>query len=208
MIEKIFVKAGIAVSDMEKFLRKKVEKAGYSHSEIERTPLGTRIIIYVHKPGLIIGKSGRKIDELTEEIKEKFKIENPMIDVKEVEQSMLDANIVAYRIAKAIEKGINYKKVCNYYLEQVRNAGAIGVSIVVSGKLAGKERSRFQKFRSGFVAYSGDYAERLVEKGYSQAMIKPGVVGVEVRIMKQPIEEFKMKEGEKSESKGNEEAKA
>jgi len=208
MIEKIFVKAGIAVSDVEKFLRKKVEKAGYSHSEIERTPLGTRIIIYVHKPGLIIGKSGRKIDELTEEIKEKFKIENPMIDVKEVEQSMLDANIVAYRIAKAIEKGINYKKVCNYYLEQVRNAGAIGVSIVVSGKLAGKERSRFQKFRSGFVAYSGDYAERLVEKGYSQAMIKPGVVGVEVRIMKQPIEEFKMKEGEKSESKGNEEAKA
>jgi len=208
MIEKIFVKAGITVSDMEKFLRKKVEKAGYSHSEIERTPLGTRIIIYVHKPGLIIGKSGRKIDELTEEIKEKFKIENPMIDVKEVEQSMLDANIVAYRIAKAIEKGINYKKVCNYYLEQVRNAGAIGVSIVVSGKLAGKERSRFQKFRSGFVAYSGDYAERLVEKGYSQAMIKPGVVGVEVRIMKQPIEEFKMKEGEKSESKGNEEAKA
>jgi len=208
MIEKIFVKAGIAVSDMEKFLRKKVEKAGYSHSEIERTPLGTRIIIYVHKPGLIIGKSGRKIDELTEEIKEKFKIENPMIDVKEVEQPMLDANIVAYRIAKAIEKGINYKKVCNYYLEQVRNAGAIGVSIVVSGKLAGKERSRFQKFRSGFVAYSGDYAERLVEKGYSQAMIKPGVVGVEVRIMKQPIEEFKMKEGEKSESKGNEEAKA
>jgi small subunit ribosomal protein S3 len=208
MIEKIFVKAGIAVSDVEKFLRKKVEKAGYSHSEIERTPLGTRIIIYVHKPGLIIGKSGRKIDELTEEIKEKFKIENPMIDVKEVEQPMLDANIVAYRIAKAIEKGINYKKVCNYYLEQVRNAGAIGVSIVVSGKLAGKERSRFQKFRSGFVAYSGDYAERLVEKGYSQAMIKPGVVGVEVRIMKQPIEEFKMKEGEKSESKGNEEAKA
>jgi len=208
MIEKIFVKAGIAVSDMEKFLRKKVEKAGYSHSEIERTPLGTRIIIYVHKPGLIIGKSGRKIDELTEEIKEKFKIENPMIDVKEVGQPMLDANIVAYRIAKAIEKGINYKKVCNYYLEQVRNAGAIGVSIVVSGKLAGKERSRFQKFRSGFVAYSGDYAERLVEKGYSQAMIKPGVVGVEVRIMKQPIEEFKMKEGEKSESKGNEEAKA
>jgi small subunit ribosomal protein S3 len=208
MIEKIFVKNGIAVSDLEKFLRKKVEKAGYSHSEIERTPLGTRIIIYVHKPGLIIGKSGRKIDELAEEIKEKFKIENPMIDVKEVEQPMLDANIVAYRIAKAIEKGINYKKVCNYYLEQVRNAGAIGVSIVVSGKLAGKERSRFQKFRSGFVAYSGDYAERLVEKGYSQAMIKPGIVGVEVRIMKQPIEEFKMKEGEKSESKGNEEAKA
>jgi small subunit ribosomal protein S3 len=208
MIEKIFVKNGIAVSDLEKFLRKKVEKAGYSHSEIERTPLGTRIIIYVHKPGLIIGKSGRKIDELAEEIKEKFKIENPMIDVKEVEQPMLDANIVAYRIAKAIEKGINYKKVCNYYLEQVRNAGAIGVSIVVSGKLAGKERSRFQKFRSGFVAYSGDYAERLVEKGYSQAMIKPGIVGVEVRIMKQPIEEFKMKEGEKSESKGTEETKA
>jgi len=208
MIEKIFVKAGITTSDIEKFLRKKVEKAGYSHSEIERTPLGTRIIIYVHKPGIIIGKSGRKIEELSEEIREKFKIENPMIDVKEVEQPMLDANIVAYRIAKAIEKGINYKKVCNYYLEQVRNAGATGVSIVVSGKLAGKERSRFQKFRSGFVAYSGDYADRFVEKGYAQAIVRPGIVGVEVRIMKQSIEEFKMREGEKSESKGAEESKA
>jgi small subunit ribosomal protein S3 len=207
MIEKIFVKAGIMNVDLENFLRKKVEKAGYSHSEIERTPLGTRIIIYVHKPGLIIGKSGKKIEELAEEIKEKFKIENPMIDVKEVENPMLDANIVAYRVAKAIEKGIHYKKVCNYYLDQVMKAGAIGVSITVAGKLAGKERSRFQKFRAGFVAHSGEYSERFVERGQAQAMIKPGIVGVEVRIMKKPVEEFRVKEGEKSESKGTEEAK-
>jgi small subunit ribosomal protein S3 len=207
MIEKVFVKSGISTSEVQKFLKKKFEKAGYSHTEIERTPLGTRIIIYVHKPGLIIGRSGRKIDELTEEIKEKFKIENPMIDVKEVENPFLDANIVASRIARAIERGIKYKNVCNYYLEQVRKAGAIGVSIVVSGKLAGKERSRFQKFRSGFVAHSGEYADRLVEVGYAQANIKPGIVGVKVKIMKQPLKEFEEEE-KKSESQEAEGAQA
>jgi small subunit ribosomal protein S3 len=200
MIEKIFIKSGINTSEMQKFLKKKVEKAGYSHTEIERTPLGTRVIIYVHKPGLIIGKSGRRIEELTEEIKEKFKMENPMIDVKEVENPFLDANIIASRIARAIERGINYKKVCNYYLEQVRNAGAVGISIIASGKLAGKERSRFQKFRSGFVAHSGEYADRLVDAGYAQATVKPGIVGVKVKIMKEALKEFEKKE-EKDESK-------
>lgn len=206
MIEKIFVKSGISTSEVQKFLKKKFEKAGYSHTEIERTPLGTRIIIYVHKPGLVIGRSGRKIDELAEEIKQKFNVENPMIDVKEVENPYLDANIVASRIARAIERGIKYKNVCTYYLEQVRKAGATGVSIVVSGKLAGKERSRFQKFHSGFVAHSGDYADKLVDVGYAQANIKPGIVGVKVKIMKQPLKEFEEK-GDIDESQKTEGAK-
>lgn len=189
-MERLFVKEGIKVSEVEEFLRKKFEKAGYSHTEIEKTPLGTRIIVYVHKPGLVIGRSGRVVNELTEELKEKFKIENPLIDVKDVEQPFLDANIVAKRIARALERGINYKKVCNYYLDQVMQAGAIGVNIVVAGKLGGSERSRFQKFRAGFVAHSGDYAEKYVDRGTAQAMLKPGIVGVEVKIMKIVPKEF------------------
>jgi small subunit ribosomal protein S3 len=189
-IEKIFVKEGVKRAEIEEYLRKKFEKGGYSHSKIERTPLGTRIIVYAYKPGLVIGKSGKKIDEITEEIREKFGFENPLIDVKEIENPFLDAAIVAKRVAKALERGINYKKVCNYYVSKVMEAGAIGVQIRVAGKLAGKERSRFQKFKAGFIAHSGEYAETLVEKAQAQAMLKPGIVGIEVKIMKKAPKEF------------------
>ena len=189
-VEKLFVKEGIKESEVEAYLAKKFEKAGYSHTEIQRTPLGTRLIIYAHKPGLVIGRSGRKIDEITEEIRKKFGFENPLIDVREVENPFLDAHIVAKRIANALEKGINFKKVANYYIDKVMEAGAIGVQIKTGGKLAGKERSRFQKFKKGFVAFSGDYAETLVETGYAQAKIKPGIIGIQVKIMKELPKEF------------------
>lgn len=194
VIEKLFVKEGVKESEIEEFLRKKFERAGYSRTIVERTPLGTRIIVYAYKPGLIIGRSGKRINEITEEIKERFGLENPLIDVKEVEQPFLDAMIVAKRIAKALERGINYKKVANYYLDQVMQAGAIGVAIRIAGKLAGSERSRFQKFKKGFIAFSGEYAEKLVEKGYAEAMLKPGIVGVKVYIMKEAPKEFAEKE--------------
>ncbi|MEM5766515.1 MAG: 30S ribosomal protein S3 [Candidatus Aenigmatarchaeota archaeon] len=189
-IEKIFVKEGIKESEVEAYLAKKFEKAGYSHTEIQRTPLGTRLIIFAYKPGLVIGRSGRKVDEITEEIKKKFGFENPLVDVREVENPFLDAHIVAKRIANALERGINYKKVANYYLDKVMEAGAIGIQIKLGGKLAGKERSRFQKFKKGFVAFSGDYAETLVDTAYEQAKIRPGIVGIQVKIMKEMPKEF------------------
>lgn len=194
-IEKTFVKEGIKESQIEKFLRDRFDRAGYSHAEIQRTPVGTRIVVYANKPGLVIGRSGRRISGITEEIKKKFEFENPLIDVREVEQPFLDVNIVASRIAKALERGIHYKRVCNFYLDKIMEAGAIGVQIEVSGKLAGTQRSRFQKFRKGFIAHSGDYAEKLVDKGYTQATLKPGVAGIQVKIMKEAPKEFILKKG-------------
>lgn len=183
-VEKLFVKEGIKVSEVEEFLKKRFERAGYSHTEIQRTPLGTRIIVHVHKPGLVIGRSGRRVNEITEEIKDKFGFENPLLDVREVDEPLLDSNIVARRIAHSIEKGVNYKKVANYYLEKVVEAGAVGIQIEIAGKIGGVERSREQKFKMGFVAHSGEYAERLVDLGYTQAIIKAGIIGIKVKIMK------------------------
>jgi len=191
-IERLFIKEGIKESQVEKFLSQRFEKAGYSHTLIQRTPLGTRIIVYANKPGLVIGRSGRRIKELTDEIKEKFGFENPMVDVREVDQPFLDSIIVADRVAKALEKGVNYKKVVNYYLESVMQAGATGIQIKVAGKLGG-EKSRFQKFKQGYIKHSGGYSETMVEKGQAQAMLRQGIVGVEVKIMKGSAKEFILK---------------
>lgn len=193
-MERLFVKEGIKSAEVEEFLAKRFEKAGYSHTEIQRTPLGTRIIVYAHKPGLVIGRSGKRIYEITDEIKQKFGFENPLVDVKEVDNPMLDAKIVSQRIARALESGINFKKVANFYLDKVTEAGATGISIHIGGKLAGSERSRFQKFKRGFVAFSGDYAQTLVDKGSAQASIKPGIIGIQVKIMKNMPKEVEWKE--------------
>jgi small subunit ribosomal protein S3 len=198
VVERSFIEEGIKESQVEEFLRGKFERAGYSHIEIQRTPLGTRIIVYAHKPGLIIGRSGERIKEITEEIRKKFGFENPMVDVKEVESPFLDANIVAKRIAKALERNVHYKRVANFYLQKIMEAGATGVQIKISGKLGGSVRSRCQKFKEGYIKHAGEYADRLVDKAYVQAMQTPGMLGVEVKIMKEPPKEFIL-ESEKQE---------
>lgn len=200
-IEKTFVKEGIKESQVEDFLREKFKRAGYSHTEIQRTPIGTRIVVYANKPGLVIGRSGRYVNSITDEVKVKFGFENPMIDVREVENPMLDANIVAARIADSLERGINYKRVCGFYLEKVMESGAVGIQIRVAGKMAGRDRSRFQKFREGLIAHSGDYAEKFVDKGYARASLKPGAVGVQVRIMIESPEDFEKEKKEKKAKK-------
>ena len=189
-IEKTFVKEGIRESEIEEYLAIRFDRADYSHSEIQRTPLGTRIVVFAHKPGLVIGRSGRRLIEITEDIKQKFGFENPLIDVKEVEHPFLDAAIVARRIVKSLERGLNYKRVINFYIDRIMESGATGVQVEVGGKLGG-EKARNFKAKKGFIAHSGDYAETLVDKAQAQAMLKTGIVGVQVMIMLEQTKEYK-----------------
>jgi small subunit ribosomal protein S3 len=202
-VEKHFVKEGIKEAEIEDFFKEKFDKAGYSHTEIQRTPLGTRIIVYADRPGLVIGKYGNRVKEITDEVQRKFELDNPMLDVKELENPLLDAQVVASKITKALERGAFYKKVANWYLSEVIKAGAVGIEIRVAGKLGG-ERSRFQKFRQGYIKHSGFYADNVVDKGKAVALTKPGIIGVQVKILRNlPEITTKLKEVEKVEDKGN-----
>jgi len=204
-VEKYFINEGIKEAEIEEFLREKFDRAGYSHIEIQRTPLGTRIIVYANRPGLVIGKSGSRIKEITEEVQEKFKLENPMLDVREIENPFLDSQVVAGRIAKSLERGAFYKKIANVYIDEIMKAGAIGVEIRIGGKMGG-ERGRFQKFREGYIKHSGYYADSLVDKGRATAVLKLGVVGIQVKILKTPVgditKRLEEKKVEKSEDEG------
>ena len=137
MLNEYFVKQGIKEAEMEQFIKKHFPYGDYSKTELQRTPLGVKIIIYTNKPGRIIGRGGKNINEITEVIKEKFGLENPQIDVKAIRNPNLDAKIVAKQIASALEKGYNYKKIGNLSMKRVMDAGAIGVEIIISGRLGG-----------------------------------------------------------------------
>lgn len=183
MIERKFIERGVRDLKVREFLEGEFERADFSHVEIHRTPLNTIITIHAGRPGIIIGRAGAKIKELTDTLAKAFGIENPVLEVKTVEKPELDPKIVARQIVSALERGLPYRRLANTYLRTVMEAGAIGVEIVISGKMAG-ERKRLERFVEGYIRKCGEPAEKYVEKGYAAATLKAGVIGVRVSIMR------------------------
>ena len=204
LVGKYFIKEGMREAQIEEFLKNKFNRAGYSHIDIQRTPLGTRIIVHANRPGLVIGRSGSRIKEITEQIEKKFKLENPMIDVREIESPFLDSQVVAGKIAKSLERGGFYKKIANYYLREIMRAGAIGTEIKIAGKMGG-QRGRSQKFKDGYIKHSGYYADNVLDRGKAITIVKLGTIGVQVSIMKDIPEDvsiaLKQLKGEEVEDK-------
>jgi len=182
-MEKHFIQEGIIRSKIEHYLRDELNRAGYSSVNIQKTPLSTRIILYVEKPPLVIGKKGTRIKNLTRYLNENYGLENPTVDVQKIEVPILDPNIVARRIAVALERGMNRRRVVYRALRSVMQAQARGVEIVLSGKLVGKGgRSRVEKYNQGYMKKAGDSA-KLVNAGNTQAYLKAGIIGVTVKIV-------------------------
>lgn len=184
MIERNFIKEGIRNADIEAYFRKELDHAEYSHSEIKRTPLNTRIIIYAGRPGMVIGRAGSNIQKITEELATKFKIDKPQLEIKEIERPGLDARVVAKQIAAAIEKGNNARKIANIFIKKILGSGAIGAELVISGK-SGGGRSKADKFIEGYLKKCGDTAERYANRAKLTAFTKPGAIGIKVRIMRE-----------------------
>ncbi len=191
--EKQFVNEALKRLQIEEFLQKQFSRAGYSHSDIQRTPLSMRVTIYAHKPGLIIGRGGRNIEMISNKLSKDFGFDNPQIDVQEIRNPDLDPEIVAKQIASGIERGFNYKRIANLTVQRVMNAGAVGVAIRIGGKVGG-EMARIEKFSAGYLKFAGDPAIKLVKRAYARAKVKLGTIGIQVRILPElPTERVVMK---------------
>jgi small subunit ribosomal protein S3 len=183
LMKSFFVDYAVRKTKIKDFIKKYFPDESYSKIELERTPLGVKVVIHTDRPGRIIGVGGRKINEMTDRLKEEFKLENPQVDVKSIEKPDLDAKIVAKKITSALERGYNYKKIGNIMLKRVMGAGAIGTEIVISGKLGGS-KGRTGKFTDGYLKHCGQPAKDLVDHGFYEANTRPGKIGVQVSIMK------------------------
>jgi len=181
-VVKHFVTESIKKTEIDEFLQKKLERAGYGGVTISKTPLGTHVVIYVMRPGLVIGRGGETIRELAAILEEKFKISNPQISVSEIEIPELNAYVVASRVASALQRGVHFRRAGFWALNQVMDAGALGAEIIISGKLR-TERARFEKFRIGYLPKTGDAALKYMRKAEVHVQLKPGIFGVRVRIM-------------------------
>ena len=181
-VVKHFITESIKRTEIDEFLQKKLERAGYGGVTISKTPLGTHIVIYAMRPGLVIGRGGETIRELASILEEKFKVANPQISVSEIEIPELNAYVVASRVASALQRGVHFRRAGFWSLNQVMEAGALGAEIVISGKLR-TERARFEKFRAGYLVKCGDPSLKYMQKAEVHVQLKPGIFGVRVRIM-------------------------
>jgi small subunit ribosomal protein S3 len=181
-VEKKFVAEGLSKALVNEYLAEELERAGYGGMVMNRTPMGTQITVYAEKPGMVIGKGGKLIRKITRDLDRKFHLDNPQIDVQDVGRGDLNGRVVANRLASSLERGWYFRKAGQSMMRRVMDAGALGCEIVISGKLTGP-RSRTEKFISGYIKHSGKPAIELVDKGYSVAVKKLGVIGCQVRII-------------------------
>ncbi len=181
-IVKRFITESIKRTEIDEFLQKKLERAGYGGVNLSKTPLGTHVVIYAMRPGLVIGRGGETIKELAASLEHNFKVSNPQISVSEIEVPEFNARVVANRVSSALERGVHFRRAGFWALNQVMEAGALGCEIVISGKLT-TERARFEKFRAGHYPIVGEPALRAMKTAEVHVQLKPGMIGVRVKIM-------------------------
>jgi len=216
MIERKFVAQKIKEYQIQEYIEHNLKNVGHSHTKMIKTPLGEKIVLYASRPGLIVGRKGQNIKELTKTLKKRFELENPQIEINEVEDVNLDARIVAERITDSLERfgAQKFKAIGHKMMESVLGAGALGIEIIVSGKIPGS-RAKSWRFYSGYLKKCGDISITGVDKASKQAKLKTGVIGVKVSIMPpgtilpDKIELIKEKEekNEEVEEEGKDEAK-
>lgn len=184
MIERKFINDKLKEFKVQKYIEKEFAKTGYSHTEIKRTPLGSKIIIYTTHPGLVVGRKGENIKNLTNALKKKFKMENPEIEIGEIQNPYLDVNLIADRIASTLERfgSQRFKSIGYKTLQSIMDAGALGAEIVIGGKVP-SSRAKSWRFKTGYLKKSGYIAESKVQKAKISANLKSGTIGIKVSIM-------------------------
>lgn len=167
--------------ELDEFLKEELKDAGYGGVDIQKSPLGTRLTLYVTRPGLVIGRKGSGIKDLTSKLEIKYGLTNPQISVVELEIPELNPKIMCNRIAQLIERGTAFRRAALWTVNTIKNAGALGVEVTISGKLR-SERAHFEKHSAGIIPKSGNMADRVVKEGITHVLTKMGIMGIRLKI--------------------------
>ena len=167
--------------ELNEYLEETLKDAGFGGVDVQKTPIGTRLTLYVTRPGLVIGRKGTGIKDLTARLEQNFGLTNPQISVLEVPVPELNPKIMSNRIAQLIERGTAFRRASLWTINTIMNSGALGVEVSVAGKLR-SERAHFEKHSAGIIPKSGDVAEKVVKVGVSHVLTKMGLMGIQLRI--------------------------
>jgi len=168
-------------TELDEFLKEELKDAGFGGADIQKSQLGTRLTLYVTRPGLVIGRKGSGIRDLTSKLEVKFGLTSPQISVVEVEVPELNPKIMCNRLAQLIERGTAFRRAALWTVNTIKNAGALGVEVTISGKLR-SERAHFEKHSSGIIPKSGNMADKVVREGITHVLTKMGIMGIRLKI--------------------------
>ena len=176
------------------FLKERIKESGFNKVEISKTPTGTKITLYVTRPGIVIGRKGTGIKELTEKIDKDFGLKKPQISVEEVAKAEISPSVMCNRMSSHIQRGTAFRRVTMWTMKQIMEAGAMGVQITISGKLRG-DRSAFEKHTMGVLPRAGNYAKNLVSEDIVHTETPMGLIGIKIRIARKErlVPEFEVK---------------
>lgn len=182
-VYKRIVQEGWRKASLKEFLSKYLERAGFHDVKLVETSLREIITIYVERPGIVIGKSGKLSKKLTDVLKERFGFENPYIRAEKVEEPFLSARIIAHFIASRIMRGEKHRRVAFMAINRALSSGAKGIEIKIAGKF-GSQRAREERFRAGVIYRCGEDVMSHVDYAVEHILLPQGVMGVRVRLVK------------------------
>ena len=168
-------------TELDEFLKEELNDAGFGGDDIQKSPLCTILTLYVTRPGLVIGRKGSGIRDLTSKLEVKFGLTNPQISVVEVEVPELNPKIMCNRLAQLIERGTAFRRAALWTVNTIKNSGSLGVDVTISGKLR-SERAHFEKHSSGIIPKSGNMADKVVREGITHVLTKMGIMGIRLKI--------------------------
>lgn len=183
MEEKKFIQLKKDEFAVKEYVKRTLGKGRISSVTVEYTPIGEKIVVATNRPGLVIGRRGERIAELTKVLKTRFKLENPHIEIQEILKPEFDAQLTADEIALALERfgNLKFKVVAYRALQKIMKAGALGAELKLSGKLP-SERAKQWRFASGYLKKTGDPA-KIVNKAQATAITRMGITGIKVAIL-------------------------
>ena len=187
---------------LNNYLRVKIKESGFSKVEVSKTPTGTRVVLYVTRPGIVIGRKGTGIRELTEKLENEFGLKNPQLSVEEIKKPELSPQVMCNRMASHLERGTAFRRATMWTIQQIMENGAMGTQITISGKLRG-DRSAFEKHVAGILPRAGHHADVIVDEDIVHVETPMGLIGVRIRIARKEkyVPEFELKGKKEMEQK-------
>lgn len=187
---------------VREYLRKKLHQAGISRIQIDRPARNARVTIYTARPGVIIGKSGKEVEALRDEVNKIVNV--PVhVSIEEVRKPELDARLVAESVAQQLERRIMFRRAMKRAVTTAMRSGALGIKISVSGRLGGSEIARTEWYREGRVPLHTFRAD--IDYALAEAFTTYGVIGVKVWIFKGEILGDKFAQAEPAEKTSKQE---
>ncbi|MBS5945371.1 MAG: 30S ribosomal protein S3 [Peptoniphilus harei] len=168
-------------NNIRKYVKKKLYTAGISKIEIERAANRVKVSIYTAKPGMVIGRGGAGVEELRSEI-EKLTNKSVVINVEEIKNQDLDAQIVAEAIAESLERRVAFRRAMKQAIQRTMRQGALGIKTSVSGRLGGADMARTEGYSEGTIPLQTLRAD--IDYGFAEADTTYGKIGVKVWLYK------------------------